>query len=77
MIRDRKTHQPAGIAISNRGQVHIRPIRNRQVGNVTDIDLIGCWSGEVTANQIGQYRLFLIRLGCGDLAFVCVSKQFQ
>ena len=56
MVCDSKADQPAGIAINDCGQVHIRPIRDRQVGNVPDIELVRLVGGELDASP-GQGTL--------------------
>lgn len=77
VIRDGKADQPAGIAINDRRQVHIRPIRNRQVRNIPNVELVRLVSGELPAHQIREHRLLMIRHGGDDLAFLGVTKQFE
>nr|CAA48851.1 unnamed protein product [Corynebacterium glutamicum] len=77
VICDRKAHQPAGIAVNDRSQVHIRPISNRQVRDVPDVHLIWLISGELPADKVRKHCLGFIRHSGGDLAFLCVAKQLQ
>ncbi len=73
VVRDREANQPAGETVDDRGQVHIRPISNRQIRNVPDVHLIRLLSGEFPAHQIREHRFLLFRHCGGDLAFSGVA----
>lgn len=78
MINDRETHQATGIAVDDGGQVHIRPIRNPQVRDITDMDPIWLLRGEFPSHQVREYRLLPLRHGGGgDLAFLQIAEQCQ
>ncbi|BAB99126.1 hypothetical protein WA5_1663 [Corynebacterium glutamicum K051] len=77
VICDRKAHQPAGVTVNDRGQVHIRPILNWQIGDIPDIELVRLVSGELPADKVREHCLGFVRHGGGDLAFLCVSEQLQ
>ena len=53
------------------------PIRDRQIGNVADIELVWLVGGEFPAHQVRKHRGLLIRDGGGDLAFLRVSEKLQ
>ncbi|BAC17176.1 conserved hypothetical protein [Corynebacterium efficiens YS-314] len=74
VIGDRKAHQPAGIAVDDGGQVHIRPIRDRQVSDVPDVHLIRLVGGEFPAHQVREHWFLLIGDCGGDLAFLCIAE---
>lgn len=77
VIRDRKTHQPARIAINDRSQVHIRPIRNRQIRNISDVEAVWLLLGEFSAHRIRKHCPSFVRDSGGDLAFLGVAEQLQ
>ena len=77
VIGDREAYQPAGETVDDRGQVHIRPVRNRQVRDIADVDLVRCRGGEFPPHQVRKHRLPPIRDSRGDLAFLRVANQLQ
>ena len=48
------TRQSAGVAVDHRGQIQVRPVRDRQVRDVADVALGGRGRGEVAAQQVGH-----------------------
>ncbi len=77
VIGDREAGQPARETIDDGREVHIRPIGNRQVGDVADVDLVRCRGGEPPADEIREHRFFPFGHSGGDLAFLGVSDQLQ
>ena len=77
VIGNREADQPAGETVDDRGQVHIRPVRDRQVRDIADVDLVRCRGGEPPADEIRKHRLPPIRDSRGDLAFLGVANQLQ
>lgn len=61
VIRDRPPGEPTGVAVDHGGQVQVRPVGQRQVGDVPDVALVGALGGEVTLEQVGV--LLARRLG--------------
>ena len=56
MINDRKPRQLPRIAVDNRGQVHIRPVHDRQVRDVADVDRVRPVRSEPALQQIRKPR---------------------
>jgi hypothetical protein len=54
VLGDRPPGQPSGVTVDHGGQVEVRPVGDREVGDVADVALVGLFGGEVAAQQVGH-----------------------
>ena len=56
VVGDCETGQLPRIAVDDRGQVHIRPVRDRQVRDIADVDLVRFLRGEPAFQKVRELR---------------------
>ena len=75
VVSDRETGQLPRIAVDDGGQVHIRPVRDRQVRDIADVDGVRFLRDEPAFQQVGQLRSLFRRHGGLHPAFFGVAEQ--
>ena len=51
---DSKADEHPGIAVDYRSEIHIRPVRDRQIGDIANEHPICSWCREVSLDQVGE-----------------------
>jgi hypothetical protein len=75
VLRDRPTGQAPAGAVDDGGQVKVRPVGQRQVGDVPDVALIRRLGGEVPLEQVGHRLIRGLGHGGADLALLDVAAD--
>ena len=77
VVCDREANEHPRVAINHRSKIHVRPVRDRQIGNIADEDPIGRWRSEVALDQVSEYKAITLTLRCRDFTFFRVAAQLK
>ena len=69
VLGDSKADEHPGIAVNYRSEIHIRPVRDRQIGDIANQHPICSRGREFSLDQVGKHHSIGPTPGGGDLAF--------
>lgn len=75
VVGDSKADEHPCIAVNYQSEIHIRPVRDRQIGDIANQHPICSGGCKVPLDQVSKHHAIGLTPGGGDLAFFTVATQ--